>query len=400
MRILQKVLVVLLLLPAAVFADAPPTKQEQWDAMEYNFNHLADGMGTPIDMGIKDSVIVLNLLGFQTNGSCQGHIYGERAESPCIEFFFNTKLKDLIAREQELGKKLDASAYSSVFDEWQTVRAKIKSAEIELLASLEKLLADFYAQHRPDSKRKLIVDKGEFGSVLRINSTSEHDKNLSLEKQKENVIRNQEEMWRFTLFLKDRFFAGEKPKPLSAEEKWNRTLRHFETLEIIHPTYPPAMKDLAVALTLLGMSVTDGGYHGFMCEDRLACGDLYHLYDIALCDYCYIFTAFQRKPSPEQNASILQTWKRVVAACKKIEKTEKPHFIALKKLLGEFYQKYPTSGDQKIIFTDYGLLINRDLLHRKKLTFTDHYEQQKLNKQEMDHFAKFLKERYFASSKN
>ena len=50
-------------------------KEQRWQKMAMRMDRMADGLGMPIDTGIKDTVIVLNLLGFPTSMSCEGHAY-------------------------------------------------------------------------------------------------------------------------------------------------------------------------------------------------------------------------------------------------------------------------------------------------------------------------------------
>jgi len=52
-------------------------KQKLWDKEAKWVEKIADGLGKPIEKGIKEAVIALNLLGFKTACSCEGHI--ERA---------------------------------------------------------------------------------------------------------------------------------------------------------------------------------------------------------------------------------------------------------------------------------------------------------------------------------
>ena len=51
-----------------------PNKLEEWNAMANSIENWTDGLGMPIDSKIKETVIVLNLLGFKTAASCEGHI--------------------------------------------------------------------------------------------------------------------------------------------------------------------------------------------------------------------------------------------------------------------------------------------------------------------------------------
>lgn len=47
-----------------------------WDEAETFARRLVDGMGCPIDEGILQTVVALNLLGLRTSQSCEGHLDG------------------------------------------------------------------------------------------------------------------------------------------------------------------------------------------------------------------------------------------------------------------------------------------------------------------------------------
>ena len=48
-------------------------KQKLWDAKKAEVESWADGLGRGIEANIKDTVIALNLLGYPTLESCEGH---------------------------------------------------------------------------------------------------------------------------------------------------------------------------------------------------------------------------------------------------------------------------------------------------------------------------------------
>lgn len=56
-----------------------------WEAAEAFARHLTDRLGCPIDEGILEMVVALNLLGFQTCQSCEGHL-DEGHPYPWIDF--------------------------------------------------------------------------------------------------------------------------------------------------------------------------------------------------------------------------------------------------------------------------------------------------------------------------
>jgi hypothetical protein len=45
-----------------------------WSEVEEKFKHVADRLGRPIDDGIFNTVVALNVLGISTRMSCEGHL--------------------------------------------------------------------------------------------------------------------------------------------------------------------------------------------------------------------------------------------------------------------------------------------------------------------------------------
>ena len=50
-----------------------PEKLAKWNDMADEVAHWTDGLGMPIDPKIKETVIALNIMGFETSQSCEGH---------------------------------------------------------------------------------------------------------------------------------------------------------------------------------------------------------------------------------------------------------------------------------------------------------------------------------------
>ena len=47
---------------------------QEWIEVSEKFSHVTDKLGEPIDKGIFDTVVSLNILGFVTRQSCEGHL--------------------------------------------------------------------------------------------------------------------------------------------------------------------------------------------------------------------------------------------------------------------------------------------------------------------------------------
>lgn len=59
--------------PDCVVSQEMKFPSASWEEAEAFMRHITDGMGSSIDEGILETVIALNLLGFPTCQSCEGH---------------------------------------------------------------------------------------------------------------------------------------------------------------------------------------------------------------------------------------------------------------------------------------------------------------------------------------
>lgn len=59
-------------------------RERQWCAKEKEIEVLTDGLGMGLDKGVKDTVVALQLNGFNTSQSCEGHI-GRGCGSPWVD---------------------------------------------------------------------------------------------------------------------------------------------------------------------------------------------------------------------------------------------------------------------------------------------------------------------------
>jgi hypothetical protein len=132
-------------------------KDEQWQKAADEIDKTVDRKGTPIDQGIKRMVIVLRLLGFRTENSCEGHLdrgypfphlnleshdrpkYEQRYDDLVIEMGLleNSKFTKDPAKQQEY--------FSS--KEYQAIRQEEDQAEAEVMGEVLDLINDFYDQH-------------------------------------------------------------------------------------------------------------------------------------------------------------------------------------------------------------------------------------------------------------
>lgn len=202
-------------------------KQELWDQETYKVNQITDALDLPIDAAIKEVIVALNVVGFRTNGSCEGH-FDRGDHYPYIDIDIETpeimELRDNHARlveksykEQEMLEKLhpqthlrdlidlpEAQALRDIYSSIHLNSAKQKKAEQTELHPLSAFLDQFYADYHPPYDRILVIEK----PIFRIrNVGADRQAMRSEEEIKDKLEEYQAEMQKFGQFLKKAFFA-------------------------------------------------------------------------------------------------------------------------------------------------------------------------------------------------
>lgn len=211
------------------------TKKHRWEKMEKEVETWTDALGLGIDPGIKKTVIILNLLGFKTQQSCEGHIDWGRpypwvsitTEDKQIETLRNEGMKiwnDIKEKEQDIQKKYPhlssreapfeekaqklEEELKKMYEKYHAIVDKINKLSRLKILPLNNLIANFYSSHAINPDRMLILQ--EFGiDAFEIFSLGGNwqivrDENEKLKKLKEY----QQEIQSFTDFLTDYYFAS------------------------------------------------------------------------------------------------------------------------------------------------------------------------------------------------
>lgn len=210
-----------------------PEKIAEWNRILSEVEKITDGRNLGVDSGIKESVAALKLNGFETTGSCEGHIdWGRRNPYVDIGFDISNDLKEKFA---DLKKKIEEKGIRNRHElendpvlgtmhkqlrKEAADQARVAIPKIE--NNIKSLIESFYSSHKPVSKENmLVVYTWNEGTLLTIesangsfsaNSKEESDArkqkldNLSLEERKRILEEAQAEMRAFTEFLKQLFF--------------------------------------------------------------------------------------------------------------------------------------------------------------------------------------------------
>jgi hypothetical protein len=168
------------------------TEQERLDylsTIRAEIDSLTDRIGTPVDEGVKNLVVLLNAYGCRTSGSCEGH--ADRDYSlPYIDVGPETPRNyQVVGRNQDLKRRLESSA------------DKMKSKVGELLGL-------FYEGRSVSDEAKLSIDAYPTG--LRIQPAgTDRIESLGITEEKEHLFKLcQEEVQEFGKFLEKQFLTS------------------------------------------------------------------------------------------------------------------------------------------------------------------------------------------------
>lgn len=197
--------------PELLPATTKEQKESNWRAMTAYVDNVGDRLGLPVDEGIKESVVALNVFGINTSGSCEGHLdrgiaapwidvqakktrEGEALKQQADALFENAETRE---KEGAPPEELD-----QIYKEYHRLRKEIKRPDLEEVKKLMQQLIDFYADRKVPFDTQLTIAQGRLqsqGAIL------QEIADLSTKEQQLHAF--QEEMRAFTIFLKDKYFA-------------------------------------------------------------------------------------------------------------------------------------------------------------------------------------------------
>ncbi len=188
-----------------------------WEEASIVARHLTDRLGCPIDDGILEMVVALNLLGLRTCQSCEGHLE-EGHPYPWV----NLETDEFPAFKQALE---DASR-EELSSEEQEAKGAHLVAIVEKLPSrgvvytrLEALLHDYHLQRHSSLECPPIALHWFSPIFFRILPSCAYGADeWPVHERASNLAHAQAEMRAFTAFLKQRFFESEQREPVGAME--------------------------------------------------------------------------------------------------------------------------------------------------------------------------------------
>lgn len=189
--------------------------ERRYREMQATVARMTDKLGQPVDAGIVETVVLLNLFGIPTSASCEGHLeHGTGA--PWVDIEATSILAQMEAatrlfqqatqRKQELGHVTEEVL--QLFEQAHAARLELKRAHIQVRQRLFALLIDFYAQWSSPFDQQLIVQSRPDGKSRLESQGADMQEVLELSEREQRLRAYQREMQSFTAFLRTRYFAG------------------------------------------------------------------------------------------------------------------------------------------------------------------------------------------------
>ncbi len=172
-------------------------KQKLWDAKKAEVESWADGLGRGIETHIKDTVIALNLLGYPTLESCEGHKQGD-SDHDCYPWvtFEVRKLPEFKDGNYELTPEV-LEKEEELMSKLQALIEEYNSATIDHLVQ--------YGVRAPNNLKPISVPR-EYLSI--VDPRSPEAVLLDSEAKDAFLALAREEMNQLTVFLKKKYFES------------------------------------------------------------------------------------------------------------------------------------------------------------------------------------------------
>ena len=173
-------------------------KKRRWLQTEMKVNSITDRLDLGIDNRIRESIVALQVLGFVTTASCEGHVKRGLA-APWINVGRKVPREILIRKREAKGYLNDSDAEKII-----SVMKKNLKGQIRLM----QLLDEFYEERKVSLDVRLALNQfGIYGNSW-LKSSGEIFQQIRPKERKEKKLRRyQREMKDFTEFLKKKYFT-------------------------------------------------------------------------------------------------------------------------------------------------------------------------------------------------
>lgn len=187
-------------------------KEQQWQQRVNELGHITDALRKPIDLGIFETVVALNLFDIHTTQSCEGHL-DRGIAAPWVE---------VQAPETETGKALRKQAnqladtietleheerpdeeLAPLYQALHRLHREIRRPQLEEIQNAMRVLAEFYQARQVPYERLLTIHGNRIESQGAI-----FQEIISPEERDQKLLDYQQEMQAFTAFLKNKYLSS------------------------------------------------------------------------------------------------------------------------------------------------------------------------------------------------
>lgn len=180
-----------------------------WLEATQQLAQATDALGTPIDSGVMETVIALNVLGVETNASCEGHLDRGYA-APWIDFHAvgtESIRKQASAATKQLQDAEEQHASEEVVQKLSQEMFRLAHEENRAYYQgswlVHQALEAFYLTHTAPYDQQLYLHNDSFGYSRLQPHGIDYQPQRSPEEQATKLAAYQQEIHAFTVFLKN-----------------------------------------------------------------------------------------------------------------------------------------------------------------------------------------------------
>lgn len=187
-------------------------KMVKWNEISERINETTDRLEHPIEEGIKETVVVLNALGFTTSGSCEGHSdHGARAPYVMLDI---DGLREALLEIGKLGNQAyeapPGKERDELYSQFRSMEQEAEKPLIEKGILLGGYLDRFYENRKTSFDERLIIVRE--ARINLINQGAVFQSARDTESVAKHLAEYQQEMKEFTEFLKAEYFKVDSKK--------------------------------------------------------------------------------------------------------------------------------------------------------------------------------------------
>jgi hypothetical protein len=189
----------------------------RWQETAHDIAHITDPVGNPMDPGIIDMVVALNLLGVTTTGSCEGHL-NHGLPAPWVDFHtpgtwaIRRQVNEITARLQHAEEQeMPRNVRDDLMNEYFQLAAEAEKACFYGPWLIEQALIAFYQQRHVAHDQQIFIHSDSFGNSRLQNHGIDYQALQTPEQRAANLASYQHEIQAFATFLKSDYLLNMTP---------------------------------------------------------------------------------------------------------------------------------------------------------------------------------------------